>query len=230
MGKISQLPVLDRPREKAYKYGVSSLSDYELLAIIISSGCKDKSALEISMDLILSFNGINNLFNTSFDKLIKCEGISKVKALTILVIKELFVRFSQSRLLTDDNIKLSSANDVYNYSILKYYDLNAEKVVVYYLNNKNIIIFEQVLSIGDETSSIVNNKLICKTAIEKYAKKVILSHNHPSGNSSPSLDDIASFISLKKALEIINVKLLDHVILGKNEYYSILDERKFVSN
>ena len=127
MGKISQLPVLDRPREKAYKYGVSSLSDYELLAIIISSGCKDKSALEISMDLILSFNGINNLFNTSFDKLIKCEGISKVKALTILVIKELFVRFSQSRLLTDDNIKLSSANDVYNYSILKYYDLNAEK-------------------------------------------------------------------------------------------------------
>lgn len=227
MGKIKELPLIDRPREKAYKYGVNTLSDYELLAIILQSGCKDKSALEISIDLILKFKGLNNLFNTSFNELIKCDGISKVKALTFLVIKELFIRFSQSKMLIDDNIKLSSANDVYNYANLKYTDLNAEKVVAYYLNNKNIIIYEQILSIGDETTSILNSKLICKVAIEKYAKKVLLSHNHPSGNSSPSIDDISSFINLKKALSIINVKLLDHVILGKNEYYSILDEIKF---
>ena len=227
MGKISQLPILDRPREKALKNGVESLSDYELLALILQSGCKNKSVLEVSMELIIKFNGLYNLFNSSIYELSKCEGIGKVKSLNIIVINELFKRFSQKMMVVNDNIKLSSGLDVYNYSKLKYYDITQEKVVVYYLNIKNIIIFEQVLSIGNDSMSIFNNKLICKTSIEKYAKKVIIIHNHPSGNSSPSIDDISSFYSLKNALKVINVKLVDHVIIGSNEFYSIIDESKY---
>ena len=99
MGKISQLPILDRPREKALKNGVESLSDYELLALILQSGCKNKSVLEVSMELIIKFNGLYNLFNSSIYELSKCEGIGKVKSLNIIVINELFKRFSLLRLV-----------------------------------------------------------------------------------------------------------------------------------
>ena len=110
---------------------------------------------------------------------------------------------------------------------LKFASLINEQLCVLYLNNQNIIIYEEVISIGNDVSTINNNKKICKTCIEKYAKKIIVTHNHPSGNSSPSLDDINAYFSLSNALKYIEVKLLDHVIIGNKEYYSLKDESKF---
>lgn len=230
MAIIKQLPLQERPREKAIKNGVESLSDYELLAIILQSGCKDKSALQLAMELIISFKGLYNVFNTSIYELNKINGINNVKAIQLKAIKELFVRFSMNNIIVNESIKLSSGYDVYNYANLKYNNKFQEKLVVFYLNIKNIIIFEQVISIGDDSHSINNNKLICKNALEKYAKKVIVCHNHPSGNASPSLDDINSYFSLKSALSLIQVKLIDHIIIGNNQFYSLIDERMFKVN
>ena len=227
MAIIKQLPLQERPREKAIKNGVETLSDYELLAIILQSGCKDKSALQLAMELIISFKGLYNVFNTSIYELNKISGINNVKAIQLKAIKELFVRFSMNNIIVNESIKLSSGYDVYNYAFLKYNSIFQEKLVVFYLNIKNIIIYEQVISIGDDSHSINNNKLICKNALEKYAKKVIVCHNHPSGNASPSLDDIASCLSLKSALSLIQVKLIDHIIIGNNQFYSLIDERMF---
>ena len=228
MSKLKSLPVSDRPQEKAIKYGVSCLSDCELLALLLRSGYKDMSVLELSLKMICEFKGLANVINSSYYQLTKCKGISKVKALQLNVIKEIIVRINSKREdVAFKDIKLSNALDVYNYLHLKIESLFQERLIVLYLNNKNIVLFEEVISIGDETSTILNNKLICKNAIEKYAKKVIIAHNHPSGNSSPSLSDMQSFFQLKSALSLIQVKLLDHIIFGKNEYYSIFDERKY---
>lgn len=230
MSPIKNLPIQERPREKALKNGVESLSDAELLAIIISSGCKNKSAIQLAMEMIIKHEGLYNVFNSSLYELIKFSGIDKIKAIKLLTIKELFVRFLQSSSSINQNIKISSGLDIYNYYHLKFLNSLQEKIIVFYLNNQNIVIYEQVLSIGDDTSSIISFKLICKMALEKYAKKVILCHNHPSGKAFPSIEDISTFYELKKALSLIQVKLLDHVILGNNEFYSIVDKQLFKVN
>lgn len=230
MAIIKKLPLQDRPREKAIKNGIESLSDYELLAIILQSGCKDKSALQLAMELIICFKGLYNVFNTSIYELNKISGINNVKAIQIKTIKELFVRFTQTNINSTELVKLSSGYDVYNYASLKYNNYLQEKLVVFFLNIKNVIIHEQVISIGNDSCSINNNKLICKIALEKYAKKVIVCHNHPSGNAFPSLDDISSCISLKSALNLIQVKLVDNIILGNNQFYSLIDESLFKVN
>jgi DNA repair protein RadC len=230
MGKISQLPLSNRPQEKAIKYGIKSLSDCELLALIIRTGTKDVSVLELSLQMICDFKGLSNIINSSFYELSKCNGISKVKALQINAIKEIYNRISQNNeQIAFKEIKLSSGDEVYNYLHLKIENLFQERLIVLYLNIKNVILYEEIISIGDESSTILNNKLICKNAIEKYAKKVIIAHNHPSGNCNPSLADIQAFYQLKSALSLIQVKLLDHIIIGKDSYYSFYENKNVIN-
>ncbi len=228
MGTIKDLPIQERPREKAIKYGIDVLSDSELLAILLRSGTKKKTALETAMELICSFNGISNVFKASFYELNQIKGISQVKSLQILAIHELFVRILKNNEFNhQEEIVLTCPYDLYQYLRLKFESSLQEKLIVVYLNVKNVILFEEILTIGNDTMSVTNNKLICKHAIEKYAKKVVICHNHPSGDASPSLEDIATFYSLYSALKYIQVKLLDHIIFGKNEYYSIFNEKKY---
>ena len=136
-------------------------------------------------------------------------------------------KVNKKKNIVKDKLKLTCGLDVYNYINHNFNNAFQERLIVFYLNSKNIVIHEQILSIGDDSMTIMNNKLICKMAIEKYAKKVIICHNHLSGNSSPSLADISSNISLISALKIIQVKLIDNLIIGKNEYYSLIDENKY---
>lgn len=225
MSKIKDLPKNSRPREKAYRIGVENLSDSELLAIIIQSGTKQMSALELSNQLINIFNGLDKVLDSSSYLLMQVKGISKVKSLLILSIKELFNRYNQSK-ISNDEIVFNSILDIYNYVYLKINKLS-EKIIVFYLNNKNVLLYEQVLSIGDESSAILNNKLILKTVLEKYAKKVIVVHNHPSGNPLPSLADINAYYDLFEALKYINVVLLDSIIIGNKKYYSIKNELEY---
>ena len=229
MGKISQIPIHSRPREKAYRYGIKSLSDVELLAIIIQSGTKKYSALDISNMLIDKFKGVSNVLSSNEYSLMKFEGISKVKATQILAIKELFVRYSNDSFINNTLI-FNSILDVYNYVNIKINNKTQEILLVLYLNQKNKLIYEEISSIGDEKSAIVNIKLICKTTIEKYASKVIIIHNHPSGNTTPSKEDINSFTMLKDGLSLIGCKLLDSIILGLNSFYSIANMSEYKVN
>ena len=124
----------------------------------------------------------------------------------------------------------NSIVEVYNFVNLKILDKYQEKIIVLYLNVKNVLIYEQLLSLGDECSAILDKKLICKTVIEKYARKVIVIHNHPSDSLQPSKDDIASFYFLKESLELIDCKLIDSIIIIKNGFYSIQNSVEYKVN
>lgn len=223
---IKDIPKLIRPREKAYRLGVENLSDIELLAIIIQSGTKNKSALQIAEDLLNKYTSIYNILECPFDRLMKQEGISKVKAIQIKTIKELFNRFLNVKMLTN-NISFNNSIDVYKYVFFKINNSFQERVIVLFLSSKNKLIYEEVSSIGDEQSAIINNKLICKIAIEKYAKKVIICHNHPSLKCEPSIEDISSYINLKEALILFNIELLDSLIISINQFFSIKNEKLY---
>lgn len=220
MGKIKDIPLNNRPREKAYRLGIKSLSDAELLAVIIQSGTKTHSALDIANNLLDKFSSILNIISSTEYQLSQCNGISKVKSLQLLAIKELIVRCNNDK-LSNQKIVFNSIVDVYNYANLKILDKYQEKIIVLYLNIKNTLIYEQLLSLGNECSAILDKKLICKTVIEKYARKVIVIHNHPSESLSPSNEDLSSFYFLKESLEIIDCKLIDSIIITKGGFYSI---------
>ena len=226
MGKIKDLPINSRPREKGYRLGVKNLTNAELLAVIIQSGTKTHSALDIANELLNSYGSISDVFSTTDYQLQQCIGISKVKSIQLLAIKELFIRVSNER-ISKQNLVFNSIVNVYNYAKLKVLDLYQEKILALYLNVKNVLIYEQVLSLGDDSSVIVDKKFICKTAIEKYAKKVILIHNHPSNNLTPSIDDVHSFCVLKEALKLFDIKLLDSIIISNIGFYSINNDTQY---
>lgn len=220
MSKIKDIPINNRPREKAYRLGIKSLSDAELLAIIIQSGTKEVSALDIANNLLDRFSSITNIISSTDYQLSQCEGISKVKSLQLMAIKELIIRANNDK-LSNQKIIFNSIVEVYNYVNYKILDKYQEKIMVLYLNIKNVLIYDQLLSLGNENSAILDKKLICKTVIEKYARKVIVIHNHPSDSLNPSEDDIASYYFLKESLELIDCKLIDSIIITKNGFYSI---------
>lgn len=227
MAKIKDIPSMERPREKALLQGIKFLSDSELLALIIQSGIKNKSVLEICIELIANFHGINNVFSATYEQLIKCAGISKAKALQIVAFYEIMQRINKNTLLNNkQKYKITSSLDVYNYLHLHMENLNVEYLIVLYLNVHNCIIFEEINSIGNDNMAICNSKIICKNAIEKLASKIIICHNHPTGNCKPSSNDFNFFYMLSNALDYIQVRLLDHIIIGKNEYYSIKENKK----
>lgn len=229
MGKIKDIPINNRPREKAYRLGVKSLTDEELLALIIQSGTKNYSALDIAHYLLDTYHSISNVFKATDYQLKQCVGISKVKSIQLLAIKELFVRVNNDK-LSQNQLLFNSIVDVYNYAKLKILDSYQEKILVLYLNIKNVLIFEQFISLGNECSVILDKKLICKTAIEKYARKVILIHNHPSNELKASIEDITSFNMLKESLNLIECKLLDSIIITNNGFFSINNNLEYKVN
>ena len=224
---IKDIPKYIRPREKGYRIGVENLSDTELLAILIQSGTKEKSAIQIAEDLLNNYKSIYGVLNLSFEQLLTIRGISKVKAIQLKTVKELFVRYCNDNFLTNEII-FNNTIDVFNYVKFKINNVFQERVIVLYMNMKNKLLFEQIISIGDDNASLLNNKLICKMAIEKYAKKIIICHNHPSDKTDPSIDDINSYFNLKDALKLFDIKLLDSLIICNNKFYSISNEKEYI--
>lgn len=224
---IKDIPKYIRPREKGYRIGVENLSDTELLAILIQSGTKEKSAIQIAEDLLNDYKSIYGVLNLSFEQLLTIRGISKVKAIQLKTVKELFVRYCNDNFLTNEII-FNNTIDVFNFVKFKINNAFQERVLVLYMNMKNKLLFEQVISIGNDSSSLLNNKLICKMAIEKYAKKIIICHNHPSDKTDPSIDDINSYFNLKDSLKLFDIKLLDSLIICNNKFYSISNEKEYI--
>ena len=224
---IKDIPKYIRPREKGYRIGVENLSDTELLAILIQSGTKEKSAIQIAEDLLNDYKSIYGVLNLSFEQLLTIRGISKVKAIQLKTVKELFVRYCNDNFFTNEII-FNNTIDVFNFVKFKINNVFQERVIVLYMNMKNKLLFEQIISIGDDNASLLNNKLICKMAIEKYAKKIIICHNHPSDKTDPSIDDINSYFNLKDSLKLFDIKLLDSLIICNNKFYSINNEKEYI--
>lgn len=219
MGKIKDLSPYQRPREKALRNGIETLSNAELLAIIIQSGSKNKSALDISNDILSSLNGLENLKQKRVDELIKFYGISKITALKFRAFFELEKRIKE---IDFDNKQDEKINDEY---IAKKYcnilnDQTQECLIIIALNKKRNLISEKILFKGNEDELIFSSKEIFRYLLNENASCFYMIHNHLSGSALPSSLDIYSTNRIKKDSGKIGLKLIDHLIISEREYYS----------
>ena len=217
---IKDMPKLDKPREKAIRYGVKSLSDSELLAIIIRTGTKNESAIKIAQDIILLSNGISNFHNLSLERLSLIKGIGMVKAITILSALELGKR---SLYNSKDNIKITNALDVYKN--FKYHIVNEsqELFFILFLNTQKKLLNYKIIYKGTKNGINIDSQEIFKEAYIHNASSIIIVHNHPDGLCFPSKEDYNATYKLIKISKIMNIPLLDHIILTNNNYYSFYE-------
>lgn len=213
----------DRPREKMLLKGVSALSDAELLGILIGSGNKSETAVELSQRILHSVsNNLNTLGKLEIKDLIKdFKGIGEAKAITIVAALELGKRRKLSEALVSPQI--TSSKDVYDIFHPILADLKHEEVWVLFLNRANKVVKNIQISKGGLTATVVDIRLIMKEGIQTLASAMVLCHNHPSGNTHPSDDDDQITKRLKDAGHIMDIRLLDHIIICDNSYYSYMD-------
>ncbi len=213
----------DRPREKLIAKGLQSLSDAELIAILIASGNRDESAVELSKRILKSVeNNLNTLGKLSLNDLQKFKGIGEAKAITIVAALELGRRRKLSDIMEKKVIKTS--NDVFELFHPILADLPHEEFWVLFLNQSNKVIDKYRASQGGIASTVIDVRLIMKAALEKLASGIILCHNHPSGSLKPSKEDIAITQKLREAGKIMDIKVLDHVIVTDESFYSFGDK------
>lgn len=223
MKKIMDLDKSLRPREKLKFEGYESLSDEELLAILISTGSYGKNAIELSKEILDKFSS-DELISITVEELCKIEGIKLAKASKIIAGIQFGRRLSE-KILNKEIIRITSSNDVYNLMKNKFIDTKKEHFYAILLDTKNVIISKELISTGDLNSSIVNPRECFSLAVRKSAKSVIFVHNHPSGNSKPSKSDILTTRRLVEAGDILDIKVLDHIIVGLDQYYSFSKEK-----
>lgn len=214
----------DRPREKLLLKGVSTLSDAELLAILIGSGNKNETAVELSQRILYSVsNNLNNLGKLRVNDLVKkFNGIGEAKAITIIAALELGKRRKSEEMAVLPQIR--SSEDVYNilYPVLS--DLRHEETWLLILDRANNVIKKLQISKGGISGTVVDIRMIMKESVDSLASGIILCHNHPSGNTNPSKDDDIITHKLQEAGKVMDIRLLDHVIIGDRRYYSYRDE------
>ena len=223
--KIKELPEIERPYEKLELHGEKTLSNAELLAIIIKNGTKEKTSVEMANEILnLNTNqdkgDLNFLRELSLEELKNLKGIGRVKAIQIKATCELATRMSKPS--NYKKVQIKSPKDVAN---LLMSDLRFEKreiVKIIILNNKNIVLKILDVAIGSGNFSNLNIRYILSETIKINAPKIILVHNHPSGDPTPSGADIVVTSKLKEAAEILNIELLDHIVIGNMQYRSIL--------
>lgn len=219
--KIRDLPEDERPYEKYLKYGVKSLTDAELLAVIIKTGTSNLSSIDISRKILKNPDNSIDLLNIckkSYEDLMDIPGIGEVKALTIKCIAEIIERISISKYTKSSQI--SAPKDVADYFMEKMRHLDYEELRVLFLNSNNTIITEKTITKGTVDFTIVSPREIFIQALKVNAVKIVLIHNHPSGNLIPSDADCDVTEKIVNAGELLNIKVIDHIIIGDNNYMS----------
>lgn len=216
----------DRPREKLMLKGIDALSDAELLAILIGSGSRNESAVELSKRILASVDSLNSLAKLSLSQLMKFKGIGEAKAITIVAALELGRRRRSEDTLQFKN-KVTSSRVVFEIMQPIIGELAHEEFWVLFLNNSNKIISKIQLSKGGITGTVVDTRLVFHHAFETKATGLILCHNHPSGSLTPSDADKQITNKIKKGGEFLDVKVLDHIIITETKYYSFVDEGIF---
>src|SRR6478609_649590 len=213
----------DRPREKLLMKGTSALSDAELIAILIGSGTANLSAVEVSKKILAhGGNGLNELARLSVKELMKVKGIGEAKAITIVAALELGRRRKETDI--DEKPKISSSKDAFDVLKADMMDLQHEEFWVLLLNRANRVIKKKRISEGGVSGTVADPKIIYKMALEELASGVIVAHNHPSGNLTPSQSDIDLTRKLKEAGKFLEIQLLDHIIICGQKYFSFADE------
>jgi DNA repair protein RadC len=218
MVRIKEIPKIDRPREKMEKYGPGKLSDGELLAIILRTGTKDLNVLELSKKIIKKF-GREKFPEAGFSELKKTFGLGPAKATEIMACFELGRRFlngKKSELILSPRDVWENTKDIR--------DNKKEHFVVFYLDTRNQKIQRDVISVGILNANLIHPREVFEPAIRHSAAQIIISHNHPSGDTNPSDDDLQVTKRLKSAGEILGIEITDHVIVSENSFLSLKNE------
>ena len=228
MYKFKELPNEEKPRERLKIYGSSNLSNEELLMIILKSGTKKYSVKELAFKLLRECGGLVGLKNMSLNKLLEIEGIGEVKAVEILAVVELARRMN-APILEKELLKCNNPNSIISYFNYLFKDKLQEEFYCLYLDNKKKYIDKLKLFVGSINYSVVHPREIFKNAYLMNASFIICIHNHPSGDPLPSQEDIVLTSKLKDIGELHGIGVVDHIIIGKDSYYSFY-ENKFVIN
>lgn len=220
--KMRDVPKEERPRERLIKYGESHLSNQELLAILLGSGTQNESVMDLSNRVLMHFEGLKLLSDATIEELTSIKGIGNAKGIIILAALELGRRINRYK--PEEKYIIRSPEDGADYVMEEMRNLNQEHLVVLFLNTKNQIIHRQTIFIGSLNASIVHPREIFREAVKRSAASIICAHNHPSGDPSPSKEDIHVTRRLVEAGKIMGIELLDHLVIGNNSFTSLKEK------
>lgn len=206
------------PREKALNYGICSLTNSELLALIIKTGYDNRDVFHLADDVIEMANGFENLLSLSYEELTYIKGIKKAKAMEILAILEIAKRLSKIDMVKQEELK--DMSKVIDWLRFSHGFSKKEEFIVLYLNARNAIIKTEVEYTGNKNSSVVGIDQILRKALLLKANSIIVAHNHPSGIVVPSHEDIEVTNALSKGARLVGLELLDHLIISNSDYFS----------
>lgn len=219
---IRDYPADERPRERMVQSGAASLSNQELLAIILRTGSKSESVLQLSNRVLTTFEGLRLLKEASLEEITDIKGIGLAKAVQIMAAVEIGRRIGN--LAFDDRYSIRSPEDGANYVMNDMRFLSQEHFVCLYLNTKNQVLHKQTIFIGSLNASIVHPREVFKEAFRRSAASIICIHNHPSGDPTPSREDIEVTKRLVECGKIIGIDVLDHLIIGEKKYISLKEK------
>lgn len=220
--KIMDLPKNERPRERLFRYGSEALSNSELLAVILGTGIKGENIVSLSSRIIKDNGGLNGVFNSDLEDFVSISGVGKAKAAKILAMVELSKRFKSYK--DGYDYKICSPQDAAVLVMEEMRGMKQEHLKVILLNTKNMVIGIKNVFIGTLNSSIVHPREIFFYAIKKNSASIILCHNHPSGDPSPSGEDENVTLRLKKCGELLGIQLVDHLIIGNGIFISLKEK------
>ena len=216
------MEVEQRPREKALRYGLESLSDLELVALILQSGNKNRSVFEIASDVLKENEGLSKLMQMHVNTLMQIQGIREVKALQLLASVELSKRVIKSKVYHASILK---PEDVIEWFEFEYGVLQQECFIALYLDTKSKLIAHRVLFKGTLNESTVHPREVFKEAFLQNANSILIAHNHPSGDCTPSQADFEVTYKMVHVAITMGVHLVDHIIVGQNQYYSFKEHK-----
>lgn len=219
---LRDIPQEQRPRERMLHYGAGALSHAELLAILLRTGARQESAIHVAQRILSEAGSLRNLVDLSIEELVQIRGVGPAKAVQLKAGIELGQRLSQSRLPSNPAIR--SPRDAADLLMEQLRYLQKEHFVCLFLNTKNHVIAQETLSIGSLNAAVVHPREVFRAAIKCSSASLICAHNHPSGDPTPSPEDIKLTKRLLEAGEIVGIEVLDHVVIGDGKFVSLKEQ------